>query len=269
MHRLRSGLNANTKKHLLLGEGAIFKNFEVGVDTYESAKAAGKLLGACQGGSTFNAVANVRQIAVDGIPGNVADLEEIDSWDVSLETTFLEVTAQTIMAALGAAKGTYSDGYTKIEGKLDFASSDYFDNITFVGSLSGTNTPIILQVLNAIGNGNLSLNIQNGDEAKVPCTFQGRYRIETLTDVPFAIYYPDIMQASTDTITVAKNSTGTVTVTGYKTSLTCTSSDSTKATASAVGGTVTVSGVAAGKADITVTDADSNSLVIKATVTSA
>lgn len=267
MHKLRSGLNADTKKHLMLGEGAIFKNFVVGTDTYESAKAAGKLLGACQGGSTFTATAQVRQIAVDGIPGKVADLEEIDSWEVSLQTTFLEVTADTIKASLGAASSTHSDGYTNITGRVDFDSSDYFTNITFVGSMSGSEAPIILQIKNAIGDGNFSLNIQNGDEAKVPCTFQGRYTISTLSAPPFAIYYPDIMQASKYSVTVAKNASTTVDITGYTTSITATSANTSTATTSVSSGTVTISGAAAGTTTVTVTDSASNSLTIAVTVT--
>ena len=36
MGRNKTGLTDNTKKRLLLGAGAIFKNFVVGVDTYET-----------------------------------------------------------------------------------------------------------------------------------------------------------------------------------------------------------------------------------------
>jgi hypothetical protein len=267
MHKLRSGLNANTKKKLLLGEGAIFKNFVVGTDTYESARAAGKLLGATQGGSTFTATASVRNIEVDGIPGVVADLEEIDSWEVTLETTFLEVTVETIKAALGAAKSTHADGYTHIEGKLDFDTTDYFTNITFVGSMSGSDAPIILQLRNAIGDGNLQMQIQNGNEGKVPVKFQGRYTIETLSDVPFDIYYPDIMQASKYRVTVEEGATVTVNITGYDTAITATPSNA-KATANVSSGTITIAGVADGECIVEVEDeaTEPNTLAIVVTV---
>lgn len=267
MHRLRSGLNANTKKKLVLGEGAIFKNFVVGVDTYESARAAGKLLGATQGGSTFTANATVRSLQVDGIPGAVAELEEVDTWEVSLQTTFLEVTAENIKYSLGAATSSHADGYTHITGKFGFDVADYVDNITFVGSMSGTDAPIILQIRKAAGNGQFSMNVQNGEEAKVPCTFQGKYSIETLTDPPFDIWYPDIMQASAYAVSVAEGATSSVTITGYTTSISATSSAEAKATVAVNAGTVTISGVDAGSATITVTDADSNSLTIAVTVT--
>lgn len=268
MHKLRSGLNANTKKKLLLGEGAIFKNFVVGTDTYESAREAGKLLGATQGGSTFTATANVRNIEVDGIPGVVADLEEIDSWEVTLETTFLEVTVDTIKAALGAAKSSHADGYSHIEGKLDFENTDYFTNITFVGSMSGSDAPIILQIRNAIGDGNLQMQIQNGNEGKVPVKFQGRYTIETLSDVPFDIWYPDIMQASSYRVTVEEGDSATVTITGYDTAITATPSNA-KATASVSSGTITIAGVTDGECVIAVADSASpaNELAIVVTVT--
>lgn len=191
--KLRTGLTSETKKNLVLGEGAIFKNFVVGTDTYESAISAGKLLGATQGGSEFKATASVRNIEVDGIPGKVADLDLIESWEVTLQTSFLEVTVDTIKAALGAASSTASaeEGFTKITGKNEFTEGDYFENITFIGTLSGNDNPIILQVLNAIGSGEFDIKVQNGQESTVDCTFNGRYSIDTLDQAPFAIWYPD------------------------------------------------------------------------------
>ena len=201
MHKLRTGYTANTKKSFMLGEGAIFKNFVVGTDTYASAITAGKLLGATQGGSTFTAKANTRKIEIDGIAGKVTDLDEIDSWDVSLQTTFIETTVATLQAALGASTTTASTptGYTKITPDNDFESSDYFTNITFVGSMSGSDDPIILVIKNAIGTGELSINIKNNDEGKIPCTFEGRYSIASLGAAPFEIYVPDVPSSGTST----------------------------------------------------------------------
>lgn len=192
MHKLRTGYTANTKKRFVLGEGAIFKNFIVGTDTYASAITAGKLLGATQGGSTFEIKRNTRNIEIDGIAGKVTDLDEIDSWDATLSTTFIETTVATIQAALGASSvNTSVSGYTKITGDLDFDSSDYFTNIAFVGSMSGSDDPIVLVINNAIGDGSLSINIKNNDEGKVPVTFEARYSIATLSAAPFEIWVPD------------------------------------------------------------------------------
>ena len=114
-----------------------------------------------------------------------------------------------------------------------------------------------------------SLNVQNGAEATVPCTFNGRYTIDTLSAPPFAIYYPDIMQASSYNVTVKDNATATVTVTGYDTSITATPASSAVATASVSNGTITITGEGVGTTTITVTDAASpaNTLTINVTVT--
>ena len=120
---------------------------------------------------------------------------------------------------------------------------------------------------NAIGNGELNIAVKNNDESKVPCTFEGRYRVATLGTVPFEIYSPDIIQASNYNVSVAKNSTATVTVTGYQTSITAVSSNTAKATVSVSSSTVTISGVAAGECKVTITDAAGNSTVVDVTVT--
>ena len=62
-----TGLTANTRKHLQLDAGALYKNYDPATDT--PATAAAKLIGATVGGSTFAAVPEVRQISVDGVKG--------------------------------------------------------------------------------------------------------------------------------------------------------------------------------------------------------
>lgn len=266
---LKTGLTAQTKKHFLLDEGAIFKNFVVGTDTFESAIAAGKCLGATQGGSEFKAVASIRNIDVDGVPGEVADLDKIEKWEITLATTFLEVTKDTICAALGAAAtDTDTAGYTHITGKTDFDDDDYFDNITFIGTVSGSTNPIIIQVRNALSGCELGLSFKKGAEGTIPVTFNGKYNFENLTDAPFDIYYPDIMTASTYAVTISGTGNQTVDISGAALPITAVSSAVAKATATVTSSAVKITGVAAGTADITVTDSDGNSLVIKATITS-
>ena len=51
-----SGFTTETAKSLLLNAGAYFKNFNVGTDDFDSAVAAGKLIGATKGGGEFSAV---------------------------------------------------------------------------------------------------------------------------------------------------------------------------------------------------------------------
>ena len=51
--RKYSGFTTETAQSLLLNAGAFFKNFDPATDTFDSAVAAGKLIGATKGGGEF------------------------------------------------------------------------------------------------------------------------------------------------------------------------------------------------------------------------
>lgn len=188
-----TGLTTKTKKHLLLGAGAFFKNFLVGTDTYESAVSGGKLLGATQGGGEFNAVATFRQIPVDGAIGDIKDLEDIERWDITMSATMLEVTKQTVALALGSATITTMTGtapYNKIVGNNGLSSGD-FNNITWVGCLLGETKPMLIQIDNALCTNGLNLSMTDGEEGKIALEFRGFYdAVDTGAEpvAPFSIY---------------------------------------------------------------------------------
>ena len=188
-----TGLTTKTKKHLLLGAGAFFKNFLVGTDTYASAVTSGKLLGATQGGGEFSAVATFRQIPVDGAIGDIKDLEDIERWDVTLSATMLEVSKATIQLALGSATITTMTGtapYNKIVGNNGLSSGD-FNNITWCGCLLGEEKPMLIQVDNALCTNGLNLTVQDGEEGKISLEFKGFYdAVDTGAEpvAPFSIY---------------------------------------------------------------------------------
>lgn len=187
-----SGFTAKTAENLLLDAGAFFKNFVVGTDTFDSALAGGKLLGATQGGGTFSAVPTIRKIEIDGVKGAAKGLEIIDEWVVTLMANIKEVTQESIMAALAtgvAANGP--TGYKKITVNNYIQLTDYIDNVVWVGKLSKTDTPVIIVVKNAISLGGLTLNMTDKSEGLIPTTFTGHYDATALDTPPFEIYYPD------------------------------------------------------------------------------
>lgn len=192
-----SGFTKNTPERLLMDAGAFFKNFtyEPGGtdnDTYDTAVAAGKLIGATKGGGEFSAVPAIRQIEVDGVKGRAAGLEVVDSWEVYIKATILETTTESIRAALCAAQiDTDSDTtYDVIEGKPDIDLADYVNNVTWIGKLSGSDKPVIIQVFNALSTDGLKITVQDKAEATIPVTFYGHYQQESLDAPPFRIFYP-------------------------------------------------------------------------------
>lgn len=200
-----NGITEKTTEHIQLDAGAFFKNYDPATDTYETAKKAGKCLGATQGGGTFTAKCTLRSIEVDGTVGRVKGLTDIESWEVSISATFIETTVDTLRMALTAAtatKGTGTssggnsipEGYTKIVGNSGIADGDYVDNITWVGNISGSEDPIMIQVFNGLNEDGLSYSMQPKSEGKVGVTIYGYNDVADFmngtVNPPFAILYP-------------------------------------------------------------------------------
>lgn len=193
MSKTYTGYTEKTMEKLLLDAGAWYKNFEVGTDTYETA--ASKLLGATQDGGKFEAKAEFYTIAVDGIKGNAKGLNRIKSWNITLGASVLEVDANTIKLALGAADiDTKADtDYDVITGRSDVADSDYLDNLTWIGTLSGSDKPVMIQIENALNLNGMSVDFKDGAQSKLAMTFTAHYGSATgdeSTKPPFKIYYP-------------------------------------------------------------------------------
>ena len=187
-----SGFTTETAKSLLLNAGAYFKNYDVGTDDFDSAVTAGKLIGATKGGGEFSAVPEIRQIEVDGVAGRAKGLETIDSWDIYLKANVLEVKEATIQSGLAASSvdtSTNTD-YDIITASNNLEVSDYIDNITWVGTLSGSNKPVIIQIFNALNTEGLKFSTTDKAEATISLTFYAHYTQDDLDTPPFKIYYP-------------------------------------------------------------------------------
>lgn len=189
-----TGLTANTPENLLLDAGAFFLNYDPAKDTPATAQA--KLIGATQGGGSFSAVPTVRQIEVDGAPANTKGLEIIDGWVTTMVANVKEVTINSLKIALGAAKveGTISggpEGYSKITGKNEIADADYSDNITWIGKLKGSGKPVMIVIRNALSINGLNLTVSDKNEAVIPITLTGHYKLDDLETPPYEIIYPN------------------------------------------------------------------------------
>lgn len=186
-----SGYTEKTPENLLLDAGAFFKNFNVEEDAFESAVKAGKLIGATKGGGEFSAVPAIRQVEVDGVKGRAKGLELLDSWDVYIKANVLEVTEETLKNALcsSAVDSNTSEKYTIIKGKNYIDLDDYIENVVWIGTLSGSEEPVIILVKNALNTEGLKVTVADKSEGVVPMTFYGHYS-DNLDEPPFEIYYP-------------------------------------------------------------------------------
>ena len=190
--KTRSGYTAKTSENLLLDAGAFFVNYEMATDTFETAVTAGKLLGATRGGGSFSAVPEFRSIEVDGIKGKAKGLQVIDSWEVKMSSNVLEVTRESLAQALASSSldtATNLD-YDIITAKNHVDLTDYIENITYVGTRSGSEEPLIIQIYNALNKNGLTLETADKGESVVAMEFEGHYDDAKLDSPPFAIFYP-------------------------------------------------------------------------------
>ena len=263
-----TGYTNKTKRNLLLGAGALYKNFVVGSDTPQSATA--KIIGATQGGLEFKATPTIRNIQIDGILGKVADLDVIDAWDVSLGGSFIEINSEVIRRALAAVSQTSDSDYDIFEGATEFVDADYLTNVTYIGTLAGSDTPVILQIKNAIDTQGLSFKSEDGKEGTVDVLFEGRYKVEDDGVPPFKIYWPKTAVANTLSALTIGTLTLTPTFASGTTSYTAATTnakDAVTATATDAGATVEIkngSTVIANGGDATWTTG-SNTLTVKVT----
>lgn len=209
-----SGYNGKTPDKLLLDAGVLFKNFIVGTDTYKSAKAAGKCLGATQKGTEFSAKPTYRRMEIDGVHTRTKGDTLIDSWDVYLKTTLVEMTAENLRRALGAADidTESNESYDIIKGRDTIQDEDFEENITFIGNILGEAEPLIIQVFNAFHEGGLTFSAEDKNNAGVECQFYGYLDDDVYDDPdeeivpPFEIYRPKTAAAAASNNTQGGNS---------------------------------------------------------------
>ena len=207
-----SGYTSKTPDRLQLDAGVFFKNFNVGTDTYASAKKAGKCLGVTIKGGEFSAKPNLRRVEFDGVKTRTKGDTLIDGWETYIKATLAEITSDTIKLGLGVADSVSSSdasGYDKIEGRDYILDSDYVENITWVGCILGETKPIIIQVYNALNENGLTLAIADKDNGKIECQFYGNndpdvYDSEEPVAPPFAIFRPT---ETTETATTESEAT--------------------------------------------------------------
>ena len=192
-----SGYTAKTADNLLLDAGAFFKDFDITDDTFETAVAAGKLIGATRGGGSFTAVPEIRAIEIDGVRGKAKGLQVIDEWEIKMSANVLEVTKEGLAMALTASEidDTTNQVYDILSAKNYIELTDYMDNITYVGKISGSSEPLIIQIYNVINTTGLTLSAEDKSEAVTEMEFEGHYSESNLDSPPFKIFFPKTLPA--------------------------------------------------------------------------
>lgn len=188
----RTGVTANTPKNVFFGAGTIHKGLKFSGSSWNFADT---VVGATNGGSTLTITPEFYDVPVDGANVALKDLKVKVGETATLEVNFAELTKELIVASTVASATDASDDteMVVITPKADLESSDYWENIAFVGkTLDGKNIIAILE--NALCTSGLPIAGSNREGATITATFTCHADIDSsdLNTLPWKIYYPKV-----------------------------------------------------------------------------
>lgn len=261
-----NGTSSSTPNSLLLDAGEIYINY-VDVDNL------GDSVGATRGGTSVAFNRDMRDIEFDGRRGRTKGMVRRENIDPEMSGELLEITRENLEMAIAGSITT--DGV--ITGG-EIKDGDYI-NVAYVGRISGKSDPVVIVLKNclvSIG----EISTADRDEATLPVTFMAHHDLSDLDadevpNEPWEIIYPPVLllnlASDTASTTVAADTTVSYTTDPATVdSVVVGSSDTGVATATVdeVAEEVTITGVAAGTATITVTaTVDGTSVTEEITVT--
>ncbi|WP_085829079.1 hypothetical protein [Clostridium massiliodielmoense] len=193
-----TGYTKDTPKYYFVDAGAIYKNLKYNKEKKEW---QGTLLGATAEGNKVKIEQKYRQIKVDGVFTKAKGQEVLQTSDAEMEVNVKEVTAENIRLALNgiireikAESDEAPEGYTVVEGKGKLEDSDYIDNLALVGTMTGSNEPIIVILDNALCTSGLEFETKDDNEAVLKMKFEAHGSADQVADrkLPARIYFPPI-----------------------------------------------------------------------------
>lgn len=194
----KTGYTENTPKNYVINAASVYTNV-----TYAAEGGfTGTLIGATSGGVTLTIEQNYRNPEVDGtshVQGNVKGNKILESAKAMAVINLKEITAENLKKGLNgsiadAAAGTAPAGYKVIKTKRKVEDADYLTNICIVGTLSGTDNPIIAILDNAFCTGGIELATEDNGEAVVELTYEAHATAAQLAadEFPWRILFPAI-----------------------------------------------------------------------------
>lgn len=192
----KTGYSENTSKSYIINAATVYTD----VTYAEGAGFTGTLHGATAGGVTLTIETTYRDIEVDGtshmkVKGN----KVLESATATITTNVKEITAETIRKSLNgtleeieAAQGPA--GYKVVRSKRFVEDADYTPNMAVVGTLSGTNEPVIAILDNVLCTSGFEGATEDNSEMVIEQVYEAHATVEQLDadEFPWRILYPNV-----------------------------------------------------------------------------
>jgi len=196
----KTGYTKNTPDSFLLNAGAWVRDLDWDKDTSEWSY---DLIGATSGGSKITLKNTYRQVPIDGIFTTPVGADMIESAEATAELNFIELTLINLKTVLLASSEVsdgekFPAGFTIIKPKDKIGVSDYTKNMAYIGTISGSDKPIIIIFDYAICTSGLEVEPKDKEEAIYTVTFEARTSPDNLDTMalPVTILYPEITKSS-------------------------------------------------------------------------
>ena len=173
----------DTFDNLQLDAGIILSEFNIQTQTVDRSK----IIGATTGGIQINVTPSYSDFGedVDNCPNNTMELKHLDSWDVNMAFTLLNLTEDAIKMSIGPA--TVDNSTHKIKPKSSLSTSDFTSELWWVGDRADGGL-IAVKLLNALSTSGFALTTTKNGKGQNAVTITGHVSQSTPDDVPCEIY---------------------------------------------------------------------------------
>ena len=187
-----SAFTKNTAKNMQLDAGILVKGL-TNILNFDGNISDDKKLGATAGGANFTAAPEMRNIfeGIDGAKGNYKDGNVIDNWEITLTATVKEMTAKNLQLAMATADISSSDDkFDVLTPRMEVKSTDYVDNICWLGTMNGSSEPMIIELKNVLNTNGISFTAEDKGSGSVELELKAHFDLSKPNEVPFKIYFP-------------------------------------------------------------------------------
>lgn len=176
----KHGIQGDTFNKLILDSGAIYTDFT----DFDN---PGTLLGATRGGAVFKKKPVYKDLAYDGIAGQVKGQKHLIDSKVTLEVNLITWDTDNLLKVLPSSESNDSSiaGYDEITDTEWDADAVYtLTNIAIIAQLSGSDDPIAIILDNPICENDLTINFRDKSEAGGKFIFSAFYDESDGFDTP-------------------------------------------------------------------------------------
>lgn len=187
-----SAFTKNTAKNMQLDAGLLVRGL-TNILNFNGTIEDEKKLGATSGGASFSATPEMRNIfeGIDGAKGNYKDGNVIDNWEITLTATVKEMTAKNLQLAMATADiKSDNDKFDVLTPRMEVKSTDYIDNICWLGTMNGSSEPMIIELKNVLNTNGISFTAEDKGSGSVELELKAHFDLSKPNEVPFNIYFP-------------------------------------------------------------------------------